>query len=324
MMAATADATNAMTTALRRLPSLDPLKGFVATARHASFTRAAEALHLSQSAVSRQVQTLENQLGVALFHRNTRHLALTPAGETLYACASALLAQLGDAIETLRHASQRPHVTVSCSIGVAALWLVPRLSAFQSLHPHIGIRVATDNRVVDLAGEGIDLSLRYSTADAVPAGSTRLFTEQLVPVLSPALAARLPHATTLDAANLPRLTLLAYQDGHRYTWLSWDAWLRQHGLPADAAQGQLEFNHYDQCIYAALAGQGVALGRLPLIQDLLDGGRLQTLGTPQPAPRQRGYFLVRGPQATSTAVDAFSAWLQSQALASSGAPPVAG
>lgn len=298
-----------MSLPLHRLPPLEPLKGFVAAARHLSFTKAGEELHLSQSAISRQVQTLEEQLGVALFQRSTRALHLTPEGERLFRTASELLARLGSVVEDITASRRRPRVTVSASIGVAALWLVPRLSGFQARYPDIGIRVSADNRPVDLEAEEVDVALRYSTPEAAPAGSLKLFDEALAPVVAPALAAILPDGPRLSAANLPHLTLLSFEDGRDYPWLRWESWQSWLGGPLNPAQGLLQFNHYDQCIYAALAGQGVALGRLPLIRDHLEAGRLVPLAPPQPTPGQRAYYLLRNPSARRPEVEAFADWL---------------
>lgn len=298
-----------MSLPLHRLPPLDPLKGFVAAARHLSFTKAGEELHLSQSAISRQVQTLEEQLGVALFQRSTRALHLTPEGERLFRTASELLARLGSVVEDITAARRRPRVTISASTGVAALWLVPHLSDFQARYPDIGVRVATDNRNVDLEAEEVDVALRYTTPAAAPAGSPRLFDETMAPVASPALAASLPDGPRLSAANLPHLTLLSYEDGRDYPWLRWEGWQDELGAPPATARALLQFNHYDQCLYAAQAGQGVALARLPLIADALADGRLQTLLPPRPTPEDRTLYLLRSTAAHRPEVDALAEWL---------------
>ncbi|HJW02360.1 MAG TPA: LysR substrate-binding domain-containing protein [Azospira sp.] len=294
---------------LHRLPPLDPLKGFVAAARHLSFTKAGEELYLSQSAISRQVQTLEEQLGIALFQRSTRALHLTPEGERLFRTASELLTRLGSVVEDITASQRRPRVTVSASIGVAALWLVPHLSTFQARHPDIGIRVSADNRAVDLEAEEVDVAIRYSTPETTPSGSLKLFDEALVPVVSPALASALPDGPRLSAANLPSLTLLAFEDGRDYPWLRWDNWLAELEQTPAQAKGLLQFNHYDQCIYAALAGQGMALGRAPLIRDHLADGRLVPLAPPRPTPGQRAYYLLRSHHAQRPEVGAFALWL---------------
>ena len=126
----------------KRLPSLDLLKGFEAAARLGSFTRAAAELHLTQSAISRQVQVLEEQLGVRLFERSTRSLALTPAGARLQRAAGEVLQRLRDVVDAL-HAEAGGPLTVTTTVTFASLWLVPRLSRFQSLHPGVDVRLVT-------------------------------------------------------------------------------------------------------------------------------------------------------------------------------------
>ena len=258
----------------RPLPPLDPLRGFVMAARLGSFTKAATRLHLSQSAISRQVQTLEEQLGITLFERNSRHLRLTPAGEKLYECAAACLDQLAAVVREISPQTQPPQVTISATISFAALWLLPRLPGFQALHPEIAVRLSTENRPINLDAEDIDLAIRYTTPDQLPAHSQLLFGEQLVPVLSPSLAAQLGQVQQIDAALLSRVCLLSFDDGRAYPWLHWDRWLSERYLNASMARNQLQFNLYDQCIYAALAGQGIAIGRLPLVADFIADGRL--------------------------------------------------
>lgn len=300
-----------MTIDLRRLPPLDHLRGFVAAARHASFTKAGAALFLTQSAISRQVQALEAQLGTPLFRRSTRRLQLTAAGEILYRAALDAFTGLDEAVRQIAAPRHRPGVTLSTSIGFAALWLVPRLADFQALHPEIGVRLSAENRVIDLELEDVDLAIRYCAPADAPAGSRRLFGEALLPVIGPGLHARLPAGAGLDRATLGQLSLLAFEDTGGYARLGWDAWLKPLGLAVSDARGSLQFNQYDQCIAAALAGQGVALGREPLIRDHLADGRLIALAPPRPDP-ERAYYLLAGPSAERAAVAAFTAWLLGQ------------
>lgn len=300
---------------LRHLPPLDPLRGFVAAAHHASFTKAGEALFLTQSAISRQVQTLESQLGVSLFRRSTRQLQLTPQGEILYRAAFAAFASLGDAVREIAAPRRPAGVTISTSIGFAALWLVPRLSGFQEAHPDIAVRLSADNRAVDLARDEIDLAIRYCAPGDAPAGSRKLFEEALLPVVGPGLRGQLPATAGLDRATLGQLTLLAFEDAIAHPWFAWNTWLQPLGLDASQARGHLQFNHYDQCIAAALAGQGVALGREPLIRDHLADGRLSALAPLRSVP-ERAYYLLTDATADEPAVTAFTAWLLGQTDAS--------
>jgi len=247
-----------MSNPLLNLPPLDALRGFVAAARRMSITAAAQDLYLTQSAVSRQIQALEERLGTPLLVRGNRQIALTEAGMQLFALASPWLDQLADLTTSIRRGVPAAPVTISASIGVASLWILPRLGAFQAAHPDIDLRVETSNRVMDLKQEGIDLAIRYSPADNVPAGAVRLFAEDIVPVASPAVAAT---AFASDAALAEHVLLELHDKAH--TFLHWGPWLKAYGI-TQRPRGTLYFNQYDQLIQAAIEGNGVALGRTPL------------------------------------------------------------
>ena len=296
---------------LRRLPSLDPLKGFEAAARHLSFTRAAEELHLTQSAVSRQIQTLEMQLGVRLFHRETRRLRLTAEGETLQRAVAETLDRLAAVCAGLRAVTRRPRVQVTATVGLASLWLVPRLAAFQAAQPDVDVRISADNRLVDLAREGFDLALRYLAASEAPPGATLLFAEEVFPVASPQLAASLPRRIGVD--DFSRIVLLAYDDDRIAPWLSWEPWLIGLGLAGARPKAVLRFNQYDQLIRAAEEGQGIALGRAPLVARAIAEGRLAPLAVRRERLPARGYFLVRAKESARPEVDRFIDWLQAEA-----------
>src|SRR6266478_6382809 len=163
-----------MLKATRDLPSLDLLKGFEAAARNLSFTKAASELFVTQSAVSRQIQALEEQLGVALFRRHHRELRLTEEGQTLYKTTGEVLRLVRDVAGRLG-ARTAGMLTVTTTVSFAALWLVPRLNDFRRLHPAIDMRLAATNRIQDLEREGFDLAIRYCTPKAAGSGAVRLF-----------------------------------------------------------------------------------------------------------------------------------------------------
>src|SRR5690349_3849116 len=172
----------------RNLPSLDLLKGFEAAARNLSFTKAASELFVTQSAISRQIQTLEDQLGVTLFRRHHRELRLTEEGQTLYKTAGEVLRLLREVAGRL---GSRPAgmLTVTTTVSFAALWLVPRLNDFRRLHPGIDMRLAATNEFQDLERGGIDLAIRYCTPKAAGSGALRLFGELVFPVCAKSLLA---------------------------------------------------------------------------------------------------------------------------------------
>jgi DNA-binding transcriptional LysR family regulator len=298
-----------MSLPLFRLPSLDLVRGFVAVGRRMSITQAAQDLCMTQSALSRQVHALEDTLGLKLFERGHRAIRFTAEGERLFRIADVSVQQLQDVLATLDTRQQRRPVTITLSTGVASLWLLPRLSRFQALHPDIDVRVAAHNRVLDLKAEGIDLAIRYGPPSSVPPGSPRLFGERLLPVCHPSL-----QVAQLDAPEgLRRNVLLEFDEPGR-PWLHWGDWLNALGLGGVKPRAILRFNQYDQVIQAAVAGQGIALGRLALVEPLLQDGRLVALSTGSPSARAEvAYWLVTAVPAARPEVLSVMAWIKAEA-----------
>jgi LysR family glycine cleavage system transcriptional activator len=292
-----------------RLPPLDLLRGFVAVARRMSVTLAAGDLHLTQSAVSRQVRALEEHLGVPLFLRRHRGLTLTPEGERLYGRADAWLQQIAAELASMRRSARPAPVNVSASVGATALWLLPRLGRFQALHPDVDVRVSASNRLVDLDRDGVDLALRYAPASRMAPDAIRLFGEAVAPVASPALKLH----ERFERNALGTLTLLEFEEVER-PWLRWRDWLGAMGLDGATPRAHLILSQYDQIIYAAVAGHGVALGRLPLIASQLAEGQLVALRTgAHPGRPDYAYWLVLREASTNPAVALFVDWLQDEA-----------
>jgi LysR family transcriptional regulator, glycine cleavage system transcriptional activator len=298
-----------------RLPSLDLLKGFDAAARHASFTRAAEELFVTQSALSRQIQALEEQIGVALFERRHRELRLTEAGQVLHTTARTVLDEVAHAMAKIRREKSAQPLTVSTNQAFAALWLIPRLARFRERCPDVDVFISADNRIVDLDREHIDLAVRYCTAAMAPNDAPRLFGERLVPVCSPALA-RNRDRPLRRPQDLARHTLIHIDDERgRFPWLNWSVWFAAMGMEQITPAGSVRFNHFDQAIQAAVDGQGIALGRVPLIDALLQRRSL-VAPFPEKYATTRAYFVVRGSQAaTRPAAETFVDWLREEARA---------
>ncbi len=293
-----------------RAPSLDLLRGFEAAARLGSFTRAAEALSITQSAVSRQVQTLEDQLGTRLFERHHRQVRLTEAGETLFRAATDALRLVADAAERIRADAAVRSLTVTCSYGFASLWLVPRLMEFRDRHPDIEIRIAASSRLVDIENERVEVAVRYYGANPVSAGAVKLFAEEVFPVCSPELMAR-PDRPLSAPADLVHHVLLRHEHEYGQDWPagSWTVWLEAQGLPSLRPAGTLRFTQYDQLIQAAMDGQGVALGIGPLVARHLKQGRLVTPFKGSTSSPRAYYLLVSRFAAARPEVIAFRTWL---------------
>ena len=217
-------------TARSRLPPLDLLRGFEAAARHLSFTRAAEEMFLTQSALSRQIIALEEQLGTALFERRHRELRLTDAGQALQVTAKSVLEQLEHAVARIRRDEAAQPLTVSTNLPFASLWLIPRLSRFRALHPTVDVFISADDRIVDLEREQIDLAVRYCTEAMAPPGARLLFGERLLAVCAPALACD-PARPLKRPEDLAKHVLLHIDDERgRFPWHNWSAWLAAIGI----------------------------------------------------------------------------------------------
>jgi DNA-binding transcriptional LysR family regulator len=296
--------------------SLDLLRGFEAAARHLSFTAAGEELFVTQSAISRQVQTLEEQLGVKLFERRTRALVLTKEGESYYPEVAKVLQQLREATARIRGASD-PLVRITTPVTFASLWLVPRLTQFQSRFPDIPVHVLADNKLFDLDRDSADVAVRYTTAEAAGKGAVMLFGETVAPVCSPALAKTRQRMQKPE--DLLRFPLLHYEDPQAGTpWLSWQVWLEAMQLDSVKPVGGLSFSHYDQVMQAAVAGQGIALGRFPLVRSLVEDSRLivPLRARFSALAQNRAHWLVLSRAAAARApVQTFVEWLKSEALA---------
>ncbi|HEU4646505.1 MAG TPA: transcriptional regulator GcvA [Burkholderiales bacterium] len=304
-----------MTNRNARLPSLDLLQGFEAAARLLSFTRAGDELHLTQSAVSRQMQELEAQLGVKLFERRHRALVLSDAGQQFYASAAQVLATMRAATDRLRAQAGRGTLSVTTTHSFAALWLIPRLAGFTRGHPGVDVRIAADTRVQDLERDGLDVAIRHGPASLAGPNAQRLFGERVFPVCSPKLLkdARRPLA---EPADLRHHVLLQYDDPEvRHPWLHWRTWLEVERLEELKPAGRLSFSGYEQIIAAAIAGHGVALGRSPLLNDAIRAGEL-TAPFKRTADPARAYYAVVSPNAAERVeVRDFVAWLKRAATA---------
>lgn len=304
-----------MPNTLRQLTCLAPLQGFEAAARHHSFTLAANELCLTQSAVSRQIQSLEEQLGVTLFLRNHRQLELTAAGETLLTGVREVLRQMSATVAALHHTARQP-VTVTTTIGIAAMWLVPRLSRFLAEHPEVDVRISANNRLADMERDGIDLAMRYMPQTPEPTGGQFLFSEDVFPVGAPAILGDLA-VRPVQPEDIAKLTLLNYDDPSADAWLIWSTWLQKLNLGDAKPKAVLHFNHYDQLIAAAVAGQGVAIGRSVLITDQLADGRLIPLASPYRHTSLRAYYLLEAGRDARPEVKLVADWLRAEAHASS-------
>lgn len=309
-----------MNRATHRPLSVGPLRAFEAVARRASFSAAAEELHLTQPAISRQIKGLEDELGAPLFLRGTRRVELTVAGTQLLRGVIPLLQRLDTTVRQIRSARGRRHVSISTFASFASLWLLPRLALFQGAHPDIDIRISANDVLIDLDDPDIDLILRYCHPDAAPAGATRLFGEVVTPAVGRGLAeqaARGQAPPLAEPADLARQTLIEGDNAQPSSACrSWRTWLRTQDLAQLEPQRELVLNYDYQKVQAALSGQGVVLARLPLVAESLERGELvEPFGAARRLASPFAYWLIecRHGQPPRPEVTLFARWLAAQA-----------
>ncbi|MCL4746924.1 MAG: transcriptional regulator GcvA [Burkholderiaceae bacterium] len=307
-----------------RLPSLDLLLTFEAAARNLSFTLAAGERFVTQSAVSRQIRTLEDSLGVELFHRGHRSLALTDQGALLRDACREALGPLRETIDRMRARNARQVLTLTTTPGLAALWLIPRLARFTGAHPGVDVRIDASLATRDFERDGIDVAVRYGAVGATP--GVKLFDEEVFPVCAPSLLAAGPKLET--AADLARHTLLRIDLRQASGLLSeWQPWFTAMGLPDLEPRAEITFTNFDAVASAAVHGQGVALGRRPLVDALLADGRL-VAPLADTVSSARAYFLIVAQRSAHRAeTRALRGWLLDEACAprpggAAGGPPL--
>ena len=297
------------------LPPLKALRAFEAGARHLSFTKAAEELHVTQAAVSHQVKLLEDHLGVVLFRRYTRRLALTEEGRSLLPAVGEAFDLIAQAVAALDRGAGHSRLTVSLTHSVAGKWLVRRLGRFRDAHPEIDLRLHHSMEVVDFARDDVDLAVRWGRGGWPGVESDFLKAEVVTPVCSPALLEG-PHALR-EPSNLRYHSLL-----HDYDYDDWTQWLRAAGVKDVNPRNGPIMDETAIVLQAAIDGQGVAIADLTILADDLAKGRLV-----QPfdltLPSDYAHYVVYPPGALKQPkVKAFRDFLLAEAAAEGDGPDV--
>jgi LysR family glycine cleavage system transcriptional activator len=295
-----------MNEASGRLPSLNGLRAFEAAARHLSFTAAASELNVTQTAISHQIRRLEEELGIRLFVRRNRALALTAEARDYLPGVRAAFNDLRLATDRLLRRDDGHVLTVSTLASLAAKWLLPRLSAFQESHPGIDVRITTSTGLVDFRTGDVDAAIRYGRGHWQGLRADWLMADELFPVCSPALLngnkpLRCPE-------DLVHHTLLHSSGGYDDDWR---LWLTAAGLPADISrQPGLSFDLIFLTVQAAIDGSGIAMGRTSYVQDDIAKGRL-VVPFEIALPADAGFYLV-SPEAKTDPpkLAAFRQWLK--------------
>ena len=298
------------------LPSLNGLRAFEASARLMSFTQAAAELNVTQTAISHQIRRLEEQLGVKLFIRQNRRLALTKEAESYLPAVRSAFDDLRLATDRLRRTERDTRLTVSTTASLATKWLVSRVAAFQDAHPGLEVRITTSPYLVDFRREEVDIAVRYGRGSWAGLRAHWLMAERLFPVCAPALLngtrkLRRPE----DLAHHILLHTTSFGD-------DWRLWLTAAGLPQSiAARRGLTFDQGFMAIQAAVEGLGVALGRGHLVEADIAAGRLVAPFDVE-LPQDAGYYVVT-PEATADApnIALFRDWLIASATPGALAAP---
>ncbi|MDY0881571.1 transcriptional regulator GcvA [Dongia soli] len=296
---------------LRRLPSLNALRAFWASARHGSFAAAAGELHVTASAVSLQVRQLEEELGVKLFQRTPKGLVLSPQGAEILPGVSDAFAQLQATLLKGDWTDDTRTLSVSVAPSFATKWLLPRLDRFVGQHPDIDVRVLATMELTDFAAEPIDLAIRYGHGRYPGLQADLLMRESVFPVCSPKLL------EGRDAADLPallRAATLLHDDSPDQdpTCPDWKSWLKASGISEVDWQRGPRFNQSNFVLEGAANGLGVALAKASLVQYDIADGRLVQLGD-RATPIELAYFLVYPPERAANATTAiFRDWLMAE------------
>lgn len=279
------------------LPPLHALPAFEAAARLGSFLAAAQALHLTPSAISHRIRLLEEHLGQALFERRHRAVALTPAGRRYLVVVRDALLRLDEASAQLR-APQQERLRISAAPALGSRWLVGRVAAYQAQHPHLEFTLSTATGLGPLLAGEADIGLRYGEEEWPGLLAWKLFEERVFPVCSPALAATLQAPADLDAMRLLRHPLL-----------SWQRWFAAAGLHRPEPAHGPQYDDAALMLDAAAAGHGVALMTSTIAAAELASGRLvRPFATDCP---DRSFYIVAAPAVQDKPlIMAFIRWLQ--------------
>jgi LysR family transcriptional regulator, glycine cleavage system transcriptional activator len=285
------------------LPPLQLLRGFEAAARHLSFTRAADELHLTHGAISHQIKALEGQLGTKLFHREGRKMVLTESGQILVLKIRQGLRLLEQAFEDASLRSNSGVLTISVLPAFAARWLVPRLASFQEQHSEIELNLRTTRELANLEKDGVDLAIRYGPGGWPGLQQEKLMEEIVFPVCSP----------TYRRGKLPKVPdELSRADLLRNPWQPWGPWFNAARLDLVEPRRGTSYTDAELLLEAAAEGLGIALARSTLVADDLHAGRLIRLFDVSVRDAYAYYLVWRSDSGKLNIIRQFRDWIFEQ------------
>ncbi|AJJ20762.1 MULTISPECIES: transcriptional regulator GcvA [Yersinia] len=290
----------------KRLPPLNALRVFDAAARHLSFTKAADELFVTQAAVSHQIKSLEDFLGLKLFRRRNRSLLLTEEGQSYYLDIKEIFTSINEATRKLQARSAKGALTVSLPPSFAIQWLVPRLSGFNAAYPGIDVRIQAVDREEDKLADDVDVAIFYGRGNWTGLRTERLYAEFLLPVCAPTILTG-EHGLKVPA-DLANHTLL--HDTSRRDWM---AYTRQLGVPQINVQQGPIFSHSAMVVQAAVHGQGIALVNNVMAQSEIEAGRLVCPFNDVLVSKNAFYLVCHDSQAELGKIAAFRQWILARA-----------
>ncbi|HTD05979.1 transcriptional regulator GcvA [Undibacterium sp.] len=284
----------------RRLPNLAALRAFEAAARHQNFSRASEEIHVTHGAISHQVRALEEELGVQLFSRHGKRIAITADGEQFAEAIRSALLDIASAAELLQSRNKQKRLAITALPSFAARWLSPRLGRFIEEYPDLEVSLQSSSHLTDFARESVDIGIRFGSGHYPGLICEHILDDIYYPVASP----------RFNDGKLPRTPQeLAQANLLRCDEEPWEPWFRAAGLDTPEPTGGLVFQDSSMLVRAAVEGHGIALGRRSIAHtDLMTGDLVRLLDISVPCPSS--YYLVYQPNGLQKPqVKAFRAWL---------------
>jgi len=273
----------------QKLPPLDPLIAFEASARHLSFTKAGHELHLTQAAISQQIRSLENYLGVKLFIRANRSVSLTPQGRDFQHVVATTLANLANATTDLRTKGNESTLTIGCDQAIGNMLLMPRLPELTAAFPQVTPRLMISDVEKVCLSTDVDAAIIFGDGAWHGFHAEKLFPERIFPVCSPEYVGRSPELR--KASDLSQHKLIKLEDEH-WNWMTWRQWLDQNGVNTAIVTKGLTVNSYPLVIEAAIQGHGIALGWEHLVGREIENGTLLNPLPDATIESELGYYVL--------------------------------
>ena len=272
-----------------KVPPLRSLVAFEAAARRGKFSAAADELNMTQAAISQHIAQLEADLGTALFDRRHRGVALTTGGAAFLHSVEIGLAELAEGASALRRRSGAQTLHIRTDFGFAGWWLMPRMDSLTKMLPNVEVRITTTQAELAPADRDFDVGIVFGSGDWPRCQTTKLFEEQVYPICSPAyLNGR---TVPVPVEEIAGMRLIHLHADKRQRWFDWTDWFSEHDLSADGSGQGATYSNFQLVMQSVLMGQGVAIGFVPLIDDMVASGQVMRL-TDRPLESERGYYLV--------------------------------